>query len=104
MATPDVTFLSYNSTGLDPVKTSWTRDLCKLTKTDFLTIQEHLKKNKSVDKYFKEQFTNYSSYVVPAHREDTQDSGRPKGGIAHLSKKNIKVKHELLIYQRKILK
>ena len=31
---------------------------------------------------------------MPAHREDTQDSGRPKGGIAQLSKKNIKVKHE----------
>ena len=94
LATPAVTFLSYNSTGLDTVKTAWTRDLCKMTNADYLTVQEHFKKNKLVDKYFTEQFPDYSPYVIPAYRENTQDSGRPKGGIAQLSKKSIKVKNE----------
>ena len=65
-----------------------------MTNADYLTVQEHFKKNKLVDKYFKEQFPDYSPYVIPAYRENTQDSGRPKGGIAQLSKKSIKVKHE----------
>ena len=97
MATPVVTFLSYNSTGLDTVKTAWTRDLCKLTKTDFLNIQEHFMKNKLVDKYFKDQFPDFSPYVIPAYREQTQDSGRPKGGIAQLSRKTFKIEHERIV-------
>ena len=90
MATPAVTFLSYNSTGLDTVKTAWTRDLCKMTNADYLTVQEHFKKNKLVDKYFTEQFPDYSPYVISAYRESAQDSGGPR--VA------------LLSYQRKVLK
>ena len=62
LATPMVKFMSYNSTGLDTVKTAWTRDLCKLTSTNYLSIQEHFMKNKAVNTYFKNQFPDYSAF------------------------------------------
>ena len=96
LATPMVKFISYNSTGLDTVKSAWTRDLCKLTKTDYLSIQEHFMKNKSVNTYFKKQFPDYSAYVIPGFREKCQDVGRPKGGIAQLSSKRYNVKQTRL--------
>ena len=83
-------FLSYNSTGLNTVKSKWIRDVMKLTKADFISIQEHFKKTKSIDKYFIDEFPNQSSFVVPGYRESGQDSGRPKGGIAMLSSKHKK--------------
>ena len=63
MTIPTVNFVSYNSTGMNSMKASWIRDFCKLTKIDYLSIQEHFKKTKSVDNFFKEQFNEYSSYV-----------------------------------------
>ena len=94
-ATPMVNFMSYNSTGLDTVKSAWTRDLCKLTKTDYFSIQEHFMKNKTVNTYFKNQFPDYSTFVIPGFRDKCQDTGRPKGGIAQMSsnKYNIKQTH-----------
>ena len=85
------TFLSYNSTGLNSVKTKWIRDIVKVTNSDFIAIQEHFKKSKTLDKYFVEQFSDHSSFVVPGYRESGQDSGRPKGGIAMLSSKQLNV-------------
>ena len=90
MATPTVNFLSYNSTGMDTVKSAWINDLCKVTCTDFCAIQEHFKK--SVTSFFKEKFSHHNSYVIPASRNKDQDSGRPKGGLAQLSKKKLQVK------------
>ena len=90
MATPTA-FLSYNSTGINSFKTNWIRDLCKLTKTDFFSIQEHFRSTKNSDKYFKDQFQDYSSYVIPAVRNENQDSGRAKGGIAQFARKSAKI-------------
>ena len=75
MTTPTVNFVSYNSTGMNSIKSSWIRDFCKVTKTDYLSLQEHFKKTKSIDAYFKEQFIDHMSYVIPAYREQCQDSG-----------------------------
>ena len=63
MATPTVNFISYNSTGSNSIKTAWLRDLFKITKTDFCSIQEHFRSDKTVDKYFGNQFTEYTPYV-----------------------------------------
>ena len=92
MATPTANFVSYNSTGMNTIKTDWIGNLCKLAKIDFCSIQEHFKKTKSVDKFFKEQFTYFSSYVIPAFRAENQD--RPKGGLVQMMKKNLKIKTE----------
>ena len=93
MATPTV-FLSYNSTGINSIKTSWIRDLCKTTNTDFFSIQEHFRSAKNTDRYFKEQFSDFTTYVVPATRDENQDTGRAWWGIAQFSRKSIQVKME----------
>ena len=90
IATPSVKFLSYNGTGLDTIKARWLRDLFKVTKVDFCSIQEHFKKNKG--KFFKENFTDFNTYFIPAFREKERDSGRAKGGLAQLSSTKYKVK------------
>ena len=92
MADPNVTFLSYNSTGMNTLKSRWLRDLIKLTGASFVQIQEHFKCSKNIDKFFVDQFPEHSAYIVPAHREKYQDRGRAKGGIAQLSNSKLDVK------------
>ena len=79
---------------MNSIKTNWISDLCKLTNTDFFSIQEHFRSTKNVDKFFRDQFPDYFSYVIPAYRSECQDSGRGKGGIAQCAKKNLNVKME----------
>ena len=93
MAIPMTTnFLSYNGTGLDQVKCKWLNDLLKVTNTDFCMIQEHFRKN--IGSYFSSRFPEYTSHVAPAARDQEQDSGRPKGGLAQLSNAMLNIKTE----------
>ena len=92
MTQPNVTFLSYNSTGMNTVKSSWIRDLLKVTGASYVQIQEHFKSTKSTDKFFADQFPDYSGFVIPGHREKNQDSGRAKGGLVQLSQSRLDVK------------
>ena len=73
MAAPTVNFLSYNSTGFDTIKTKWLRDLLSVTKIDFCSIQEHFKK--TVGCFFQNQFPEHKSYVIPAVRDSSVESG-----------------------------
>ena len=87
------TFMSYNPTGIDnPVKCSWLNDVCSEYEVDFLSIQEHFKSSKTIDKYFRDKFPAYHSVVVPGHRQPGQETGRAKAGLGQLSRKNIAVK------------
>ena len=61
MVIPTANFMSYNSTGINTIKADWIRDLYKVTNIDFISIQEHFKKTKTVDKFFKDQFPDKSS-------------------------------------------
>ena len=91
MAAPTVNFLSYNPTGLDSVvKAKWTRELLCSMNIQFVSIQEHLKKN--VGNMFHKQFPKYVPYVIPATRAVMQDSGRPMGGLAQLQLESIQTK------------
>ena len=76
-----INFLSYNSTGLDSIKADYIRNLYNLTNSNFVSIQEHFKKTKSIDKFFKDSFPEHTSYVIPGVRENNQDSGRPNGQL-----------------------
>ena len=89
-----VTFMSYNSTGINSIKCKWICDICDEFDVDYLAIQEHFKKTKSIDKYFRDNFRGYSSYVIPGYRSPGQDSGRCKAGLAQLSKKVYSVKKD----------
>ena len=94
MARSTMNFMSYNSTGLDTVKIDWIQDLKKTLSIDIFQLQEHFKSTKSVETFFKKQFQNSDSYVIPAHREICQDSGRAKGGLAQLVSKQCDIKKE----------
>ena len=86
-----VTFMSYNTTGLDTVKIKFSLDVCEEYDVNFLAIQEHFKFVNS-DKFFRSGFSSYSSYVMPAHRAPAQCAGRAKAGIAQLCTKQYDVK------------
>ena len=97
MANPTVNFMGYNSTGIDKQKCAWISDLCDLTDTSYLSIQEHFKIAKTRDKYFNDQFEKFNSYVIPGHRAKGQDSGRPKAGLAQLSKKDLDIRKDRIV-------
>ena len=87
---PNVTFLSYNSTGMNTIKSRWIRDLSVVTDASFIQIQEHFKTTQNTDKFFAEQFPDYNG--LPGCRDKYQDRGRAKGGLAQLSKTKLDVK------------
>ena len=86
-----VTFMSYNSTGLDTAKISFTTDICDEYEVDFLAIQEHFKFINS-DKFFKRGYSDYTSYVIPGHRAPGQVMGRAKAGLAQLCRKDYSIR------------
>ena len=97
MARSTLNFMSYNSTGLDKTKIEWIQDLSKTCDIDILQLQEHFKASRSAETLFKTSFDkNLDSYVVPAYREPFQDSGRAKGGLAQLVRKDLNNKKERL--------
>ena len=91
---PSVTFLSYNSTGMNNVKAQWTNEMCCDLDVDFCAIQEHFKNTKLTQKFFCDKFRDYSCYVIPAHRAPGVDSGRCSGGLTQLSRKTLAVKKD----------
>ena len=94
MATPTVNFMSYNSTGISSSKCDFINNIFQDSNIFFASIQEHFKSNKNTQKYFNQQFQNMNSYVIPGFREQGQDNGRAKAGLAQLNLKGINVKRE----------
>ena len=45
-----LTFMSYNSTGLDKIKIKWINEFIDTFKVDCIQLQEHFKAIKSIDK------------------------------------------------------
>ena len=88
------TFMSYNSTGMTSIKCQWINEICSEYDVDYISIQEHFKSSKSTDRFFRDMYKEYYSYVIPGHRTPGQDSGRAKGGIAQLSRKSLAVKKD----------
>ena len=89
-----VTFMSWNSTGFNNVKSKWLNNILSEKHVDFCSIQEHFKTVSHSDKFFRSSFKNFSSYVLPAVRPPGQDSGRASGGIAQLVRKDLGIKKE----------
>ena len=97
MANPTVNFMGFNPTGIDKQKCAWINDLCDVTNTSYLSIQEHFRIAKTTDKYFNDQFDKFNSYVIPGHRAKGQDSGRPKAGLAQLSRKDLDIRKDRIV-------
>ena len=89
MTTTTVNFVSYNSTGFNSIKSNWIRELMSVFNVTFFGLQEHFKKTKSLNSLFKNEFPNYSSYVIPGLRGNL--GGRCKGGLAQMCNKSIKI-------------
>ena len=64
---------------------------------DYLSIQEQFKCNKTTDKFFRDNYNFYHSYVIPGHRAPGQDHGRAKAGLAQLSKKSLAVRKDRVV-------
>ena len=86
--------MSYNSTGLDSAKVHWINEIMRLCNIDCFQLQEHFKVTKSLESFFKKEFSKMDSFVMPAHREIFQESGRAKGGLAQLVSKTLDIKKE----------
>ena len=91
-----LSFLSYNSTGLDNEKIQWINDLVETTNTVCWQLQEHFKATKTVNQYFKQNFKNFDNFVTAAVRENSTRAGRPKGGVAQFVNKDYDIKKEKL--------
>ena len=78
----DLSFISYNSTGLDRIKIAWINELLETFDADCLQIQEHFKAIKTIEQFFKSNFKKYDSYVKKAVRDNSSHAGRPRGGLA----------------------
>ena len=92
-----VTFMSYNSTGINTVKCNWITEICDIYDVNYIAIQEHFKSNKNTDKFFRDNFKKFNSYVIPGHRAPGQDFGRAKAGMAQLSLKKVAVKKDRVL-------
>ena len=84
-AVQPVTFMSYNMTGADTIKCQFIRELATEHEVDYCALQEHFKTVKSTEKWFRKQFGDYHTYVVPAYRLPGVDTGRGIGGLAQLA-------------------
>ena len=89
MTNPTVSFMGYNSTGIDKQK-------C-MKNIDYLSIQEHFKISKNTDQYFSDKFNKFNSYVIPGYRAAGQDNGRPKAGLAQLSRKDLDIRKDRIV-------
>ena len=89
-----LTFMSYNSTGLDNFRIKWINDLIKTFRVDFFQLQEHFRaiNLKSLDTLFKKFFPLMDNFSISAYRNPGQETGRAKGGLSQLSSKKNLVK------------
>ena len=92
-----VTFMSYNSTGMNSIKCEWIKEISSEYDVDYLAIQEHFKSTKTTDKFFRQKYKDYNSYVIPGFRPPGQDNGRARAGIAQLSRKCLAVKKDRIL-------
>ena len=73
---------------MNSIKVQFSLDICNKYDVDFLSIQEH-SKFVYCDKYFKSKYADYTSYVIPGHRDPAQIHRRAKAGLYQL--KNVTV-------------
>ena len=63
-----------------------------MTDASFIQLQEHFKKNKTLDRFFNEEFPKHNSYAIPGHRDKNQDQRRPMGGLAQLCRSSLNIR------------
>ena len=86
-------------TGAETIKCQWVRDISSEHGVHFCALQEHFKTVKSTEQWFRKQFSNYHTHVIPAYRLPGVDSGRGIGGLVQLSGKSPAVKRARVVSQ-----
>ena len=86
-------------TGAETVKCQWVRDIAREHSVSFCALQEHFKTVKSTEQWFRKQFSNYHTHVIPAYRSPGVDSGRGIGGLVQLAGKHSAVKRARVVVQ-----
>ena len=72
----------------------WIQDLLVYCDIHLAQLQEHFMKDKNIELFFRDNFRNYDSYLIPAYRNPDQDNGRARGGLAQLSSNKIGIRKE----------
>ena len=93
----ELSFISYNSTGLDRIKIVWINEVLETLKVDCLQIQDHFKAIKTSEQFFKTNFKKYDSYVKKAVRDNSSHAGRPRGGLAQFVSKERNIRKERIV-------
>ena len=74
-------FMIYNMTGADSYKCPFVNEICSENNIDFCGLQEHFKTVKTTDSWFRNEFQEVHTRVVPAYRLPGVDCGRGRGGL-----------------------
>ena len=80
--------------GLNALKCDWLNNLLELVDVTYVSIQEHFHTARTIETIFTEQFHDYNSYIILGFRNDGINGGRPKAGLAQLSKASVSVRKE----------
>ena len=85
----ELKIISYNSTGFNFEKSSFTNFLCKSLNSHIIFLQEHMHLKANLYKIQKE-FPLFDSFLLPATKKnDIVRSGRPSGGLGIFWKKRL---------------
>ena len=76
-------FMSYNSTGFNMIKSDWLRNIMKIFDIQFCQLQEHFKKY-NYKNFFKNEFPDFKTNVIPAYYNEEQTRGCPSGGLTQM--------------------
>ena len=94
---PSVTFMLYNSIGMNSVKAKWTSEMCWDLEVVDCAIPEHFKNTKLTQKFCYEKFCEYNLFVIPAHRSPGPDTRQCSGGPTQFSRKTIGARKDRVI-------
>ena len=83
--------MSYNMTGAEGAKCQFVRELATELEVNYVALQEHFKTVKSTEQWFRNQYGDFHTYVIPAYRLPGVDSGRGRGGLAQLALRSTAV-------------
>ena len=92
-----ITFMSYNRTGANTVKCQWVRDIASEHDVSYCALQEHFKTVKTTNQWFRQQFREFHSYVIPAYRLPGVDSGRGRGRLTQLAIRDLSTKRARVV-------
>ena len=97
----ELSFMIYNMTGADSYKCHFVKDICYKYDINFCGLQEHFKTIKTTESWFRQEFKEFHTHVLPAYRIPGTDCGRGKGGLVQISDKSLKISKKIIAFKSK---